>query len=234
MKILFDNRLLAATLSCLHPNTSYPASNLADSFCRKVWKSTSGSDALTLLWASDQEVDSAFVEFTNAAAMRVQLYDVGDSVLYDGSLTTTNKALYFAAVSGVRKAVLTFSGVVSGVLRVGKVGIGTAYEMPDPKSDWTPGQKDLSNKVTSAGGQVLQDYVEPLLRIKFGFFVQTFALYKEIKALFAALARPVFVDFTSEDHSFYPVMYSDVDAGFSDPGRDDYVFTFSITFTEAR
>lgn len=234
MKVLLNNRLLDATLSCVSPDTSYPIDNLKHQFLKKVWRSTAQTDEVTVSWSADQLIDCLFVELTNATAAQLRLYDSTWTLLKTVNMAASEVSTYFAAVSGVRHAKVAFTGLASGTLYVGKIGLGIAYTLPNPKNDWIPAYKDNSEKTYSTGGQVFTNHRKPLKKMSFNFFTRVYALYTEIATLFNDLERPVFFDFTDKKHAFQRSYYADVSSNFDNPSRDDRYFTFTLTFTEAR
>ena len=234
MKILFSNLVLDSTISCSHLNTSYPVDNLKHAFLKKVWKSASSTDELVFAWSADQSISSIFVSLTNATALRLRLYDGSSSLLKDVSFSPSLGVLYFDAISGVRTARLSLSGTPGGAaVYLGKAGLGVAFELPAPLNDWIPARKDNSIKSYSSGGQVLTDHVKPLKKMGFNFFTRSYAEYTEIVDLCSAVSQPVFFDFTNKKHSFQAPFYADLSTNFDNPGRDDRIFLFSLTLTEA-
>ena len=81
MKILFDNKILDATISALYDSTTYPAENLKSVFLHQKFQSTENNDTLTVTFDDNVSVDSFFWGFTNMTAMEVRFYDDTDTLL---------------------------------------------------------------------------------------------------------------------------------------------------------
>ena len=233
MKILFINDLLTATLSAANTNASYPVTNLAHVFLKKIYKSSSNVDVVSASWASDRVVNSCFIGFTNAGTAVLKLYNAAGALLSTKSINPTEGAAHFAAVSGVRIATLELTRTI-GAIYLGGVGIGNAYTMPDPLADWKDGTLDSSTKTRSPSGQVLINKVQAMRQMDLNFNVADYAEFSEIKALVDAIDRPVYADVFESAHSKYLALYCDVDGGFGSPGKSDNEFTFSLSLVEAR
>jgi hypothetical protein len=233
MKILFDNLAIIATLSSAHPNSNYPVDNVINPFLKKIYKSTEISDTITMSWTSDQIIDSCFVDLTNATSATLVLKNSSGSTLKTQAITPVDIAVYFDAVSGVRSATLTFSHA-SDVVYLGAIGIGLAYTMPIPLSNWKKYPYDLSSKTSSLGGQVQTNKIAPLNKMIFNFKINDRDQYEEISELVGAVSAPVFFDFTNLNHIFCLPYYADIESGFESPDKSDNIFSFTLTFTEAR
>lgn len=232
MKILLDNKLLTATLAALHTNANYPLENLRSPFLKKIWKSTEDEDTITLTWANSIAVDCIAIGFTNADSVTAKLYNASNILLDTITVDPDEIMIYFTEVQGVRKIELEMEA--STPLYVGSVGMGLAYAMLDPLSDWKPSKYNQSSKTRSADGQVQINKISPLRRIAFNFMTTDKGLFDEIEALVSNLAIPIFFDFTHLNHDFYLPYYADIEGSFEDPAKNDNQFSFSLTFLEAR
>jgi hypothetical protein len=234
MKILFSNLLLTvSTLSALHTNADYLVANLAHPFLKKIFKSAAASDSVTLTWATSQVINCIYLGFTNATTLVAYLYDVSDTLLSTIALTASDPGKSFAAVAGVRKAVITIT-VGSGVVYLGTIGIGAGYTMPDPIADWKDASLDNSARIRSPDGQSMMNKIPPLRLFASNFKVREYETYLAIKDLVDAVSHPVFADPFELAHDKYLPLYCDIDGGFGNPMKGDRQFTFSLNFLEAR
>jgi hypothetical protein len=234
MKILFSNLLLTSTPSALHPNGNYPVANLSHAFLKKIYKSTSNVDTITLDWATDQIINCLYCAFTNATTIQVKLYSSVGTLLKTIDLTAADPGATFAAVPYVRQAKIEITSPGGALAYLGSIGIGLAYTMPDPLANWKDGSLDNSTKTRSPDGQVLMNKVPPLRRFAANFKVTDYETYLAIKALVDAVSRPVFADVFELAHSKYLPLYCDIDGGFGNPDKGDREFTFSLNLLEAR
>lgn len=242
MRILFTNLAATATLSAGGTvSVNYPLANLSHVFLVKrfqqIISALSDAQALTLTWATDQTIDTVLLGYTNGTAFTLKLYDSAGTLLSTQSFTSAQMGKVFAAVSGVRSAKLIIddgSGIFAMTVYLGGLGIGLSYAMPDPLADWEPGFEDNSFGATTIDGQVLGQYVEPLRTYTYNFFVETLADYDEIVALIKAAGKytPLFIAPTEGDMAQVLPIYATIQ--FSAPKKDGRLFTFSLTFKEAR
>jgi len=193
-KILFDNLLLTATLSSVSPNTSYPVTNLAHVFLKKVYKSTTNHDTITMAWTDDQDVDCCYVGYTNGKSFHLRLYDSVGAVLYSETFCDGSMCAQFSEVSGVRSAQLDVNNYDETTVYLGGIGIGALDALPNPLADWEDGYQDNSAFSESDDGQVLSNSIAWLRRLTLNFFVTTYLAYLAIKAKFRDVTRPLFVD----------------------------------------
>jgi hypothetical protein len=233
MKILLVNDILTATLSALHVSANYPVENIQSPFLKKIFKSTASADTITALWSADKTIDCIYLAHTNAVTISVKLYDSNNSLLKTISMTSADLGTNFTAITGVRKATIELTAT-SDPVYIGAIGAGANYSMISPLSDFIPGSVDYSSTTRSSDGQVQINKISPLAQIVFNFITCDYALYETIRALIDAVSQPVFVDPFSLSHTTLAPFYSCIDGGFSNPGRDDRAYIFTLTFTEAR
>lgn len=251
--------------SSLDASTNYPVANLGHPFLRKRYQNVTGADTITVTFAADETVNSFFVGYHNAreeirltedgddriteegdlrlistSKLTMNLYSYAGVLLYTEDLYLTNQfeAIHFAAVENVRYAtiVIDWSGLGAGYL--GGIGLGLCYTMPDPQADWLDGKEDNSTAESSLTGQAMQDYVEPQTLRVFNFNAVPEATYQSIKDSIYAIGkgRPVWIDFTELDHTFFLPGYFTIENGIEGakrvPGKKTWSFT--LTFKEAR
>jgi len=230
MKVLFDNLVNTATLAALHADGSYPVTNIRHVFLKKAFRSTEATDTITVTFAADKIIDSAYLAFTNATAVTMRLYNVGGTLLSTKTIPVATLGLNFTAISAVRSVQVDLTAAVDVYL--GALGIGFAYTMPDPVHDWEPGFQDNSDFQSSDDGQNLINKVAWLGKYPMNFFVQSVAKWLEIRTLLSVMERPVFVDFFENAKSIIPPFYAVIVP--SNPSKSYNVIRFSLEITEAR
>ena len=246
MRILFDSLLSDASLSAGGTSLNYPLANLNHAFLKKKFQQivdgSSGmpdSDALTLTWNTDQVIDSIFVGYSNATLFTLKLYDSADTLLSTQTFTDAEMGKVFTAVSDVRYAKLLMddeTGSSAMTVYLGGLGIGVSYVMPDPINDWSFGQVDNSIGTTTLDGQVLGQYIEPLKVHPFNFKTSSRATFFEVYGKIKTLGKytPIFYAPFESAMATVPAMYAIIEGGFESPSKDDNIFSFSLTFSEAR
>ena len=246
MKILFNNLLSSATLSALGASVNYPLANLNHPFLKKKFQqSVDGSSgmpdasALTLTWPSDQTIDFIAAGYSNATAFTLKLYDSADALLSTVTFTNAEMGATFTAVTGVRSAKLLLddeSGDNPMTVYLGGLGIGLATDIGRPIYDWTPEYLDNSFGANSLDGQTQGQYIEPLRNPKFSFITASKTLVDAVRSGVNTLGRygavwviPFAAALTTEKP-----LYCTIPDGVESPGRDGLLYTFSLTFQEAR
>jgi hypothetical protein len=263
LKILFENYALDATVTSTSASTNYPPSNLVHPFLRKRYQNITGDDLITFLFDADKTVNSIYFGFHNAdeetlltedgevltteddielfistATLIYSLYSFGNTLLYTGTLNMVNQfeAVHFTAVPLVRMVTVEtqWSGLGNAGY-LGGVGIGNSYTMPYFSTAWDNGMIDNSPVSSSLVGQVLQNYIEPQDIKKFTWNGVTSTIFAEIKALVKSTGKgkPIWVDYFEESHDIVQPIYA-ITTGIENASRNEMLYDFSMTFTEAR
>ncbi len=231
MKALFRNLVWEAALSVLHENPQYPVTNIRHEFMKVAFRSTANGDTISIDFAADRVVSDVYLAFTNATAAHVWLFDASDDLLYDAEIPMDTLALSFAAVSGVRSAMIVMTSAT--LLYVGSVGIGAAEDLPDPNNSWSPGFIDNSLQSASSDGQVLTNKIPALAQYQFDFVVDSYAEFLRVRALVLDIERPIFIDMFDGRRDLIPALYG-LMAMSNQPRREGSVCRFTLTITEAR
>jgi hypothetical protein len=261
MRILFDNLIFTATLSAGGTSINYPLSNLVHSFLVKKFQQTvdgtpivtyedtpityegedvtfrgmDDNDALTLTWDNDKIIDFIGIGYSNALYFTLRLYNSSDEIMFTKEFTSDEMGAIFTPVSGVRKAKIFLDDDTDPMtVYVGKVGIGKTYTMPDPINDWDSEITDNSFGTTGTDGQIQGQYIEPYEAYTFNFAIDTLAQKNAIKALVKNLGKmtPAFViPFEGKMDVIQP-LYATI--AYSSPSKEDNVYRFTLTITEAR
>lgn len=264
MKLLFENYALDATISSLDASANYPPGNLIHPFMRKRYQNNTGDDAITMTLPNDRTVNCLYFGYHNAdaeellteagdvlttendvellissATIEYYLYNFSNVLLKSGTLDMTNQfeAVHFDDVLLVRKVVVKtkWAGLgISGYL--GAVGFGQEYDMPAADSQWTNGLEDNSIVMRSNVGQYLQNYIEPQDIKTFGWSSVSSSEYLYIKNQIKAIGkgRPVWVDYFEDSHDQVQPGYCVIGGSIERPKKDKQLYSFSLTFTEAR
>jgi hypothetical protein len=222
MKILFDNLMLISTLSAASPNDSYPLANLKHSFLKKIYKSTTNYDIITMTWDEDQTIDCCYVGHTNAKSFMLSLYDENSTLLYSKRFSSDAMGVNFTAVAGVRSATLYLCNFLETTIYLGSIGVGINYAMPDPIADWSPDSLDNSTRVSSSDGQILINKIPKLQKIGLNFRIFTYLLFQTIKSYIDDIDQPVFIDCFEKSHgALAPIALYDNSAMADVPGIPD-------------
>jgi hypothetical protein len=252
------------TYTSLTASSNYPVENLGHMFLRKRYQNVGGSDTVRVTFHEDETVNSFFIGYHNARYLSllaedgdywlteegdewivttseivINLYNYAGVLLYTSTMNLTNQfeAIHFADVANVRYAeiVLDWEGLSAGF--IGGIGIGYCYEMPEPFADWIDGLEDNSITEQSLTGQAMQDYVEPKILRPFNFHHVPHADFLAIKNAIAAAGkgRPLWVDFTEDNHALFLPGYMLLENGIESLEREEGgKWSFSLTFKEAR
>jgi hypothetical protein len=154
MRILYDNLIADATLSATNEDPAFPIDNITNRSLLRVFRATGTLSTVTIT-ITPATLSSIFVQYTNAEAITVRWYR--SSVLLG---ETNAMTVHFTPVE-VDEITIAMSRD-TGILYLGGVGIGETYIMPPPDSQWTENFDDRSLIAESDGGQVIQEYIEPL------------------------------------------------------------------------
>jgi hypothetical protein len=262
MRILNTNLLDTATLSAGGTSVNYPLANLKHVFLKKkfqqiidypdvtysgtpitytgevVFDISDETSALTLTWDTDQTIDTVMLGYTNAKQIELRLYDSASALLYSSQFTDDELGAVFAAVAGVRSAKVLMAADGDAALMtvyLGGLGIGLSYVMPDPVNDWQHGLVDNSFGVQTLDGQVLGQYIEPLRSHVYNFMTNSFAIFNEVKAIVKAAGKYTPLWIAPFENSFATVkpLYATIN-GMESIAKNDNVYSFSLTFQEAR
>ena len=244
MKILFSNLADTATLSAGGTlSVNYPLANLTHVFLVKKFQqiisALSDAEALTLTWTADQTIDFVALGYTNGTAFTLKLFDSAGVLLSTQAFTSAELGATFTAVSGVRSAKLIIddgTAVFPMTVYLGGIGIGLATDIWRPAYDWTPEYIDNSFGTETIDGQALGQYIEPLRAPKFSFITASKAVLDAVQAGVYAIGKytPVFViPFTGALATVKP-LYCTIPDGVESPARAGLLYTFSLTFKEAR
>jgi len=233
MKVLFDNKLLTATLSAVNASPNYPASNLAHQILKKRYQSVASADTIVAEWAAAVVVNCVYLGYTNAETIEVRLYDAASALLSTITIIPADLASHFATIADVRKMEIDVE-VAAGSVYVGGVGVGQEYTMPDPRNDWTDAPLDNSTVETSRDGQVFANRIAPLRQIPLSFFSVGFASFRELRDLITPVNRaiPVWLDPFEDWHDEMPPLYGAMELG--KVTKRDHVIDFTLNITEAR
>jgi len=80
MKILFDNKLLSATLMATNEDNNYPVGNLKSPFLRKKFQSTGSNASITATFSPPVQVSSVYKGYTNCKTVVYNLFNAGTMV----------------------------------------------------------------------------------------------------------------------------------------------------------
>lgn len=249
MRILFSDILADCVVSAANTDTNFPVSNLGHPFLRRRWQSTQTSDTITIESAIATDINSIYIDYTNATDIEITFYGfdivgygadtIGFSAGEEVGLESPDAGTPIPITNNVWHGSTTFSKIeiaVSAdspdVVYVGKVALGMDYALPSPSSFWPETYEDKSIISISDAGQVLQEFVEPLRVWEFEFPTlnrdDTRALQAEYRA--TGIGKPIFVDPDTDD---LPVMYCRLkDPMTTSKSLRRYVTTLS--FVEAR
>lgn len=139
MKLLYDNKLKAATITATNQNDSFPVSNVTHQFLEKRFQSTTTSSVITILFTADQTISAIGLGFHNLSSGSYVLKNSGGSTLLSGSLAVAYETdiTYFTATA-CRSIELTLTS--SSVMYVGGIiadnPIYFEYHNIDPRFDY--------------------------------------------------------------------------------------------------
>ena len=138
---------------------------------------------------------------------------------------------HFAPITGVDEIRIDYTG--TNPFFVGGIAAGLCTDMPPAIVQWEDSYRDNSVVTTSAQGQVLPQYIEPLKQFVFTFESVSYSEFLALKEKFRSVGpKPVWVTFFEESENEYPPGYYQVEM--RGQQRDRLTYIFSVTFTEAR
>jgi hypothetical protein len=237
MKILWNNLLDDAELSSLNASLNYPVTNLQDSFLYVRTQSSIDVDTVTIMFDEDASISDFFWGYTNATKFVLRLYNYENELLYTETINDPDPqwgSVGFDIVEDVDHAELDIIGDEIGTY-LGGIGIGIAYVMPDPLSEWDETPIDNSDWSRSPAGQTLQNYTRPLRREPRKFADVSHAIKEEIMALYyeVGTGAALWFDFTELDHDYKKPLYGII-ANIINPQKNGRMWEFDIVAEEAR
>jgi len=235
MKILFENKALDATFSCLNQNVGYSVDNITHQFLKKRFQSTSNTDTITGILTTTESISCFFYGLTNAIEIVLKLYSAADILLHTEIITDINyiDSIYFTSVEA--KYFTIELTTTDTYVYLGGIGIGNCYTMPDIKSPWDELFEDNSIVSNSIDGQVLQNYFEPLKEFKFNIPNNLKETKDEIKEYFVTAGRggKIWIDLFEDNHDFFMPMYAIILNSFN-PKKNGIRYSFDLQIREAR
>ncbi len=236
MRILFEDKVLAATLSAVNASPNYPVANLQSAFLKQRFQSTAAADIVTVVFAADETIDCVYYGFTNATGLVVQLKNAGGAVLKTITVTTPGEigAHHFAAVPAVRSIVVAITGAGAGVY-LGGFAAGEEEILPDPEAAWEEPKIDNSTVSSSPDGQYSQSYRRPLRSYSWNLPDVTRENATALSDLYLALGagRPVWADPFEENHDFIPPIYCVITEPLA-PRKSGRRYSITLSIVEAR
>lgn len=232
MRILFDDLIYGSTVTADTEDANYPAINLQNDRMKKIYKATSTSSVITVVFDSVTSVNCCYLAFTNATSAILRLYNTSSVLLSTITVSLSRGGQTFTSVSGVASATLTISG--SDTIYLGVFGIGESYKMPDPTDGFLLRPIDSSDIDYSTGGQKyfnpvpIRHYIEP----QYSF--QSVDMFNEILLKWETLhdtGRNAWVDPFEDNTGKMNPMWCHVDMS-SDPKTSWGYYNWTHTYTE--
>jgi len=223
MKILFDNKLLSATVTATNEDSNYHVSNLKSPFLRRKFQSTGTTSTITATISTT--INSIFYGYTNGS-VTVRLYDGGGLITtYAGIVDSIDFA--DTAITYIEVDISSASTVYLGGL-----GIGKSVALDPPESFWDETFDDRSIVSESQTGQVLQEYVEPLRNYDFSIPTINRDDLRALQDVYLAYGRGhiLWIDPDTDD---LPVMYGIMVEALS-ASKNKRLYTAKLKFKEAR
>jgi hypothetical protein len=222
MKILFDNKLLSATVIATNEDSNYPVSNLKSPFLRRKFQSTGTSSTITATISTT--INSIFYGYTNGS-VTVRLYNGGLVATYSG----IGPSKHFADTV-ITKIEVDISS--ASTVYLGGLGIGQSVALDPPESFWDETFDDRSIVSESQTGQVLQEYVEPLRNYDFSIPTINRDDLRALQTTYLAYGRGhiLWIDPETDD---LPVMYGRMTEALS-ASKNRKLYTAQLKFKEAR
>jgi hypothetical protein len=223
MKILFENKIQNTGIVSLNADGNYPVDNVKDIFLRRIYKSTTVSDALTITFPTDTEINCFYILHTNATAT-IRLYN-GVTLLS----TLTGLTNHFSTVTVTK---IEVDIIAPTQAYIGEIGVGIERDILKPSSFWDENYEDRSLVSESDTGQVLQEYVEPLYIYQFTFDHKTREQARAMQSYYVGLGRgrPVFIDPEADG---LPTLYAQFTSALS-TNKQRTLYTVVISLKEAR
>lgn len=155
------------------------------------------------------------------------------SGIADLDMTSDPGMTYFDKIEDVKKVELQITG--PDPVYLGGAAAGEPYTMPDPLGVYTPGNIDNSSVTESPYGQTLQNYIEPLRALDFGFKDNEGEIKKAVDADYKAVGvgKPIYMDFYEENRDKESPMYGKIVNPLSFP-YNPRRYDFNLQVQEAR
>jgi len=265
MKILFDNEVLTADITTVNSSSNYPVANLKSPYLRKRYQSTAITDTITLVFDAEKPVSSFFWGYTNLTKMSVTFKNAAGDILdyiyfEDGNVAhyygypvehyygwDTEYYGYYDRLSnhvydpvGWHFPVMMIKTVIIDIegpsgFYLGGLGIGDSLTLPDPIDTWKEEYKDVSLVSEAEGGQVLQQYIEPMRSHEWTIRAVPRADMNTYKNIYKnhGVGYHVWVDPFEENHDFMEPLYA-VLAGAWEPKKNGREYDFDVKIREAR
>lgn len=230
MRILFENEILNATLSATNQNANYPIANVKHDFLTVPFKATDTSSVVTFTFSSVKTIDCCYIGFTNATSAVLKLYSIGSVLLSTVNLDIERGGQCFTSTPSVSYGTVTLTG--SENIYLGAIAAGDSFTMPNPLATIIPDKVDNSKVYESDNGQISINKVEWLRKIEPSFFVEGIEDYNTVKAQFANVSHPVWVDtFENSTDTIKPI-YGYVQ--FTPDSKDGRLYNFKVEVKECR
>lgn len=231
MKILFTNSVLKSTISAVHANTLYPISNIKDSFLKKIFKSTSTTETITISLASVQSINCFFIGFTNATVATIKMYDSGASLLSTKTIDISRGGSCFPVVNYISYMTVELTSTEN--IYIGNIATGFAYTMPNPDNDIVKKFVDNSTMYESSDGQRSINKSQVLRFIDPSFStIDDIDIFNEIYNYMVMIDRPVWIDCFENTSNIINPMYATI--SFKVNSKSDRIRKISFEATEAR
>lgn len=248
MRILFNDILADCVVSATNTDSNFPVANLSHPFMRRRWQSLSNTDTITIEPTTFTSISGIYLGYTNAEKILLTVYGYnqvgynGDVLGYDGDELAFNdqsSGIEYDMSSGVFHQDLFFSVVTVEVtapvgekVYLGKIALGDDYRIDPPESFWEESFDDKSIVSVSDGGQVLQEFVEPLRRLKFSIPTMDRDETRAFQAQYVqcGVGRPIFIDPETDN---LPILYCRFSSSIS-TSKNKRQYRTQMEFTEAR
>ena len=238
MKILTDNKLRGANISSSNGEPNYPAQNLIDDFLHLRYQANAATTDIIIKLSEPASFDCFYLGYVgNVSSITVDFYSEGDvenSILlywndYFGAQFASRSFTKLNDIDEIKISIIGTSPIY-----IGGVAGGALVDMPPAVAAWRDDYTDNSIVTRSAYGQVQQNYIEPYKVFGFTFEEVSFAKFYEIKNSLRALGAGggAWVTFFEDSEDEFPPGYYTI--SFNDPVRNKNVYSFNLTFTEAR
>ena len=215
MKILFDNKILDATLSANNASANYPVDNLIHRFLKKRYQHTAASfDTVTVTFSALTDIDYFFAGYTNSTQLVVRLYDSTPTLLKTDTITTglcdgVVSIKYDQTYSVETIEIDIYGG--SGTY-LGGIAAGVVENFKDPTSPWEEPYLDNTRRNSSDSGQVSRNQIKPL-RVNNWIFrelTRDEANDKEELYLDYSVGAIVWIDPFEDDNTFMEPYYATI------------------------
>jgi hypothetical protein len=212
MRILFNNLITLAAITANDESLNYPATpNIADTFLKRRFQSSSSTSTITILFSSDQDVNCIFYGLHNLTALTIRLKDLGGATLLTIPVSTIRDrgGEYFALTSGVRSVELDLTG--PDPVYLGGIGLGVYYQSPDFLASFSEDGSQGPVFDKSRDGQVSVDKLKPLRVYPFAFRDRTVEDKDEFLDLIDShFPGPLWFDLSECDQDFLGIIYATI------------------------